>query len=108
MKLKIRLDYKLDNAQEKPQETTYNLFSLLVASKNPNGVEGQYRRMWGRIQRKFDDCVSRGDMYIELENGEFDLLKEAIRDGKCPAVFSKHIVLLEEAMEAAEKKNKTK
>lgn len=71
--------------------------------KYRDGLEGQLRRIFGRIQRKCDDAVEKGYDVLELEDSEFDLIKDTFEDSKFPPVLSKYINVLEEEIERCAK-----
>ena len=60
--MNINLNYGLVFAEnEKPvsnSEVTYNWITYAVSKKYPDGLKGQMLRVWGRLQRKFDDAVA--------------------------------------------------
>jgi len=101
--LKIDLPYNLKNAQEIPQETTINLITIGLDSKYPQGLDGASRRVFGRLQRKFDEAVEKKEETIQLESAELDLIKNALSEGKYPVNFTKYVLTLEEEVERCEK-----
>ena len=99
MKLNIKLAYGLDASKESPQRTSLNVLEMFVNSAHKDGVDGHYRRMWGRIQRKFEEAVEKNQESVELDGSEVDLLKNAIREGKIPTIYAKFSVILEDEIE---------
>lgn len=103
MKLKINLAYKIKLApDEKPvsnQEVTQNYLFIAVTSKYPNGLDGTYRRMFGKIMSKMDDAITSGAEEIDIESSELDLIKNAMRDSKFPAPMAYNANLLEDTIE---------
>ncbi len=103
--LKINLPYGLKN-EEKSQQSTYNIILQGVSSKYPNGLDGEYRRSFARVQRKLDEAIDNNLDEINLEEAEFNLIKNSIQDGKFSAVISKYVSILEEEVERASKEVK--
>lgn len=108
-RLKVKLDYKLPPAkpgesQQGPIETTANYFDAAVSSAHPQGLEGQMRRIYGRIQRKIDAAADESLEFIELEKAEADFLRVAFEKCKIPASFSKYFTVLEDEVERATKR----
>ena len=62
-------------------------------------MEGQMRRIYGRLQRKFDKAVDENLDEIELEEAEKDLIKKSFKEAKFPAAMSKYVNVLEEEIE---------
>jgi uncharacterized protein YggL (DUF469 family) len=101
--LKVKLDYHFKgDVKEKPQESTYNFIYMVVSEKNPQGLDGSYRRMFGRISKKLDEAIENDKRSIELEDAEFDLIKNAVREAKIKVQFVQNFILLEDAVEEAE------
>jgi len=100
--MKINIDYKMTE-KENPekisnQEITLNYLNYAVNSKYKNGLSGQMRRIWGRIQRKFDDNIEKDE--IELEKAEIDLIKKLFADDvNFPGGSAKYLLDLEEEIE---------
>lgn len=94
--MKINFDLKLSK-QENPekqseQEIAYNWVQYAVAKKYEKGLKGQLLRVFGRLQRKFEEAIEKGDQTIELEEVEKDLLKKSFSDDvEFPATSSKII-----------------
>lgn len=101
--LKINLPYNIPNAKESPQESTVNLIITGVNSKNPNGLQGTNRRVFARIQFKFDEAIEKKLDTVDLEVAEFELVKQSVKEGTYPAVLSKYVSLLENEIDASEK-----
>lgn len=102
--LKLKLDYSLpaDNKITASQLTVDYLLNA-VNSKHKDGLEGQLRRSFGRIQRKCDEALDKEYDVLELEDSEFDLISDCFEDAKYPAVLAKYINVLEEEVERAKK-----
>ena len=109
MNLKINLDYKIvkkDLSEEEveklpsPQELTLTYLSQAVNQKYEKGLEGSLRRMWGRIQRKFDTAIEANADSIEVETGEIDFLKKAFEIAKFPAFIAKYVQVLEDELDS--------
>lgn len=102
MKLNINLQYKIkgdDKDTVSNQEVTKNYILIAVSSKYPQGLDGSYRRMFGKLMNRLDECIEKGLEEIELESLEFDFIKNAVRDSKFPAPMAYNANLLEDAIE---------
>ena len=107
MKLNVKLPLiiKEREGQEKisVQEVFLNYLMNCIHSKYPNGLDGSYRRTFGRLQNKFDEAIEKDLKNIEIENAELDLIKNAFQDGKLPVMFSQNAMLMEKAIEECQK-----
>lgn len=108
--LKIDIDYKLpprkENEQDRTEgaELTANYIEAAVTSSHPQGLEGQQRRIWGRIQRKIDSGIENKSESIELEQAESDFLRKAFENCKVPVAIAKYFVVLEDLIEEVTKR----
>lgn len=106
-KLNINLDYKTPasngQAQLSNRELTANYIDAAVGSSHSQGLEGQMRRIFGRVQRKIDEAIESGKDEIELEKAEQDFLRKSFSECKIPAQLVKYFVVLEEEVERATK-----
>ncbi len=101
--MNLNIDYKrneIDVAETTNKELSSNYIQYSVNSnpKYKDGLDGQKRRMWGRIQRKLDDCVNLDIDTIELDVSEIDFIKDTFNSAKFPAGTSKYVVILEEVI----------
>lgn len=102
MKFNLNLDYG-----RKPKEVeelanrnlTEDYISFGVRQIYKDGLDNQFRRTWGRIQRKLDAALEAKKNFIELEHAELDFIKRGIKDAKYPPDLSKYIIVLEDAMD---------
>lgn len=98
--MKINLDYgrKLPLAADalSNRELTLDYINYAVTNAYPNGIEGKMRRVWGRIQRKFDTAIDFQAEDIELEETEKDFIKDSFKDSKFPSGIAKFVVVLED------------
>jgi hypothetical protein len=100
----IELDYKFPvvtngNKQLSPQEATANYLEAAVASAHPQGLEGQQRRVWGRIQRTLDAALDSKATDIEIEQAGLEFLKKALKECKIPPSLSKYFIVLEDEID---------
>lgn len=113
--LRVNLDYQLPpvapatNGNEPEKRTegvelTANYIEHAVTSSHQQGLEGQQRRIWSRIQRKLDTAVEEKSEQIELELAESDFLRKAFENCKVPVPIAKYFVILEDAIEEATKR----
>ncbi len=92
IKVKTNLDYKFKYSEEELKDldgtktdVTLNYLASAINSKYKDGLEGQKRRIWGRIQKKFDLIVETKVHEIEIEDAEKDFIVDAFKDAKYPA-----------------------
>lgn len=100
--LHLDLPYKLPaDSKEDINELTATYVQSAINLKYPQGLEGQVRRLWGRVQRKIDSALEEKKNEVELEDSEFDFIKKAVLDEtiKFPAHIAKYINVLEEELE---------
>ena len=99
-KFSLNLKYAVkNNTAEQNKSMTLDYITYAVNKKYEKGLEGQLRRMWGRIQRRFDDAIENKIDEIELEDTEFDFVKKAFSECEYPSVISKYINILEDNFE---------
>lgn len=113
--LNIKLDYKVhipkDMGEEerakmpKPQELTIEYISQAVSQKYDSkeggkGMEGQLRRMWGRVQRKFDAAIEADASTVDLETAEIDLIKKSFAEAKFRSLIAKYVQVLEDELDS--------
>ena len=105
-KLNVNLEFGFKDAKgepEKPQSVAMAIILQGVTSKYPNGMDGAYRRTFGRLQIKFEEAAKSNIYKIALESDEYDLIKNVLADGKFPPVWSKQVLMLEEEFAKCEK-----
>lgn len=97
-----------DEKEEKVKDAqiTFNFISMGVNSKYPNGLDEEYRRSFAHIQNKFDKAIEDNEKSVNLEEAEFNLIKNSIQDGKFAAINSKLVVMLEDAIEESKSDKK--
>ena len=91
---------KNKDSKETNTESTVNMFIYAVNQKYAAGLEGQLRRVWGRILRKFDEALNDKTDNIELEETEKDFLFQAFAEAKTPPAWSALVMVLEDAIDA--------
>lgn len=102
--LKLKLEYGLPTANtEKAITLTCDYLISAVNMKHKDGLEGQLRRVFGRIQRKCDEAIEKDYDALELEDSEFDLIEECFEEAKFPPILAKYINVLEEEIERVSK-----
>lgn len=102
--LNLNLDYNRKPevvAKVSNGDFTLEMIEQVVHGAYPRGVEGQKRRIFGRLQRKCDDAISENKKEIEIEHAEFDFLYKAITkdDTVIPSPLSRYINILEDHLE---------
>lgn len=99
--MKINLDYKQKEGSEMSnQELTFDYITFAVNQKHKDGLSGSERRMFGRIQRKFDEAVEKLTNTVDLEMSEMDFIRDAFRDAKFPPQLAKYVTVLEDELMA--------
>ncbi len=102
--IKLKLEYGIPEASKDKAETlTCDYMLSAINMKYKDGMEGQLRRIFGRLQRKCDEAVDKGYDILELEETEFELVKDCFEDSKFPPVLSKYVNILEDELERASK-----
>lgn len=104
MKLKIDLNYKLGNENITKQEATYNLVLMAINAKNPQGLQGQARRIFGRLQAKLDEAIIAKAKDIDIEMAELELITKSIDEASLPVAQASNYFLIEEAIAQTMKK----
>ncbi len=101
--LNLDVDYKVPAAdladlRKVPSavEMSEDYINSAGATAWPRGLDGQKRRVWGRIQRKIADVVEAGKKLVELDPTEVAMLKEAFAKGTFGPQYSKYVVILED------------
>lgn len=105
----ININYKLSQ-EKKPADAmegvdlTQFFVQHAVANTHKEGLEGQQRRIFGRIQRHLEDAIEAGEEFLKLQDAERDFLRKAVEKCLVPAGLSMSFVLFEDEIEAATKK----
>lgn len=99
--MKVNIDYQRPVTQgDLPNsELTLDYINHAATQAYPNGLEGQVRRIYGRIQRKIDEAISAKEDEVDLETAEKDFLKKIFKEAKFPASLSKYVLLLEDEID---------
>jgi hypothetical protein len=109
IKLNLEIDYNIpeeyrtneDGEVTSYAELTIGYIGSAVGAKYEKGLTGSKTRMWGRIQRKFDDVLDNKKKAVELEDAEFEFISKAVLDENVPykAAVAKFVMLLQEEIE---------
>jgi hypothetical protein len=95
----------LTRHQQPPQGTNSELtgeyLRFAVASSHPDGVGGQARRIWGRIDRAIDEALDQKNTSIEIERAGYEFLKKSIDKCKVNSRLVKFFVILEDEIQRA-------
>lgn len=103
MKFNLNLDYKRkDEAKEKMSdaEITADYLEFAVRNVYEKGLEGQKRRIFGRLQRKMDAAIESKEYVIDIEQAEFDLIKKAFNEATFDGALSKYVNVLDDYLES--------
>lgn len=108
-KLRVLLNYNVPESKNgddvtRGTELTADYINHAVSNAHQQGLEGQQRRIYGRIQRKLDEAIETDAEEIALEQAESDFLRKAFEACKVPSVIAKYFVVLEDAIEEATKR----
>lgn len=103
MVFKLSLDYKRTAKAEEEvsnAELTVDYINYAVKTKHKEGLNGSMRRMWGRIQRKFDAAIENEEKSVDLEDSELDFVFEAFKDTKYDTSIAKYVDVLEDYLQS--------
>lgn len=104
MKFRVNLDYNRpakkegDDTYLTPIALTSNYIDFAVSQQYPDGLQGQQRRIYGRIQRKMDDAIDNSLDEVELESAEVDFIREAFKAAKFNSFLAKFVTVLEDEL----------
>lgn len=101
--MKIKLNYK--RRDEEVEELSNvglssNYINFAINADYKDGVEGQLKRIIGRIQRKLDEAVEKDQDKIDFEQAEIDIITKAFEKVKVPPNLLKYWVVLEDEINA--------
>lgn len=102
--MRIALDYGVDRENPKhtnwlsDREMTVDYITFATNQAFPEGLDGQKRRVFGRIDRKLQNALKEQLDEIELEEAEKDFLKEVFlrKDPKFRADLARFVIILED------------
>jgi len=98
MNLNLNLDYKRREEDEKKTSNvalSIDYITYAISSHYKEGVEGQLKRVIGRLQRKLDEAEET----LELEQAEIDIIKKAFEKVTVPTALVKYWVILEDEID---------
>lgn len=101
-KLKLDLDYQRNKQQEKELSSiglSSNYIHFAVAQVHQQGLKGQLRRVWGRLQRKLESAVQDNLNSIILDEDEQKLVISSFADVSFPPDLAKYVIVLEDEIE---------
>lgn len=106
MKIKLNVDYK--RKEEESREVSNislsaDYINFAINQTHKDGVEGQLKRVVGRLQRKLDDAVINKTEEIDLESAEIDLIKKSFEKVKTPPQLTKYWIILEDEIDLLSK-----
>jgi hypothetical protein len=90
--------YTPEELSEGNAQLTNNYIETSVLLSNKDGLDSQFRRIWVKIQSKIQMALNSKDYVIELEQGEYDFIKNAILNAKFNPTIAKYVVALEDAI----------
>ena len=102
--MQINLDYKRPEPKKGEEqitnsELTVDYINYSVRTFYKDGLDSQWRRIWGRIQRKLDEALDTKVGEVNFEQAELDFLKKAVKEVKVPSELAKYFVVLEDELE---------
>lgn len=96
----LDLPYPKDPAPEGKEEQsnidiTKQMIGYGINNTYTKGLQGQLRRIWGRLQRKIDEAVDQGVESIEVTKSELELINKVL-DVSVPWNWAKLWAVLED------------
>lgn len=105
---KLNVDYKLntgdasdEDVQVAKAELTRDYIEYAVTASHNQGLDSQYRRLYGTLQNKIQSAIDSKTFEVEMTEGEITFVKMAFADEKVkfvPAKIAFHVVALEDAI----------
>lgn len=103
--MRVKLDYKqpppVVGQPKNPtsQQLTSMYVQYAVRKKYPE-LKGQLMRLWGRLQRKFDEAVDEDLETIELETSEKEFIQKCFSgEVGFPAEIAKFVMILQDEID---------
>lgn len=104
--MKISLNYNQpEGSKNTNSELTSDYINFAINSVHKDGVEGQLKRVVGRIQRKLDQAIEDKEDEVQLEEAEKDLIQKCFEKVKVPPQLIKYWIVLEDEIEKLGKKD---
>src|SRR3990167_8247625 len=97
--MNINIDFlrKEEEVKKTPNpELVLDYISYIIAASHKDGVEGQMKRIVGRIQRKIDEAIESKNYEVNFETAELELLQTCFEKAKIPVHLVKHFNILED------------
>ena len=110
--MKLNIDYGTDMKQlnearvargkpeitegEQNSDITFDYITYAVDKKYPEGLDGQMRRIYGRIVKKLEDAIEKKTYKVVFEEAEKDFIKKAFNEAKYPVKVAKHVNVFED------------
>lgn len=88
----LGLSEKENPEKQSEQEIIYNWVLYAVSKKHEKGLKGQLLRVFGRIQRKFENAIDEQLDSIEFEEVEKDLIKKSFSDEVAFPTYASKII----------------
>lgn len=104
-KLNIDIDYKRPapknggEHQLSNSELSYEYVLMAGSRKYPQGAPDVVRRAYARLQNKMEAAIAAKQPIVELEDGEFDVLKKCFDNVELDIALSKYIDLFEDEID---------
>lgn len=100
--LDLEIDYKRDEEAIKKISNinlTNDYLNYAIQKHYKDGLEGQMKRIVGRLLRKIDDALDTKPHKVKLEPAELDIIKKAFDKVSVPSEIVKYWIVLEEIVE---------
>lgn len=112
-KIKLDLDYNFkpnvdlpedmqteEKIREASAELSRDYIEFAVIAGNPTGLDSQFRRIYAKIKSKIATAINMKDYILELEDGEYNFIKEAFMNEKTKftANIAHYVVVLEDEL----------
>lgn len=85
------------------QQVFFNVLDKAVGGKYEKGIADGDRRVWGKIQRKFDEVIDQKLEEVDLNEMEVTWLKTAFSGTNFPKEWANFSVLVEDSLVSVEK-----
>lgn len=99
--MNINLPYKkLPDNLESNAQTTINIINGALAVAHKDGLDGNspYRRMYARLQAKFDEALENDKAVVGIDENEKDFIVKALKEAKLPITWSAYLALIEDEL----------
>lgn len=109
-KLNLNLDYNVKHEEGtnpspkdimlKQCDLTKSYIEYAVSAHYRDGLDSQFRRLYGGIQKKIEAAIKAEEYEVQLEEGELNFIKAAFesKETKFTAPLARYVVVLEDEL----------